>query len=88
MILDHFVLDDAHACFLDSHFGERYTLLVGSHCRGKEDRVHLLLRVFGELLLRLTHAGDGVFQLFDAVHDLIQFGLFHIGLLFSCFLLF
>ena len=88
MVLDHFVLDDAHARLFNGHFGERDTLLVGSHRRREEDRVDLLLRVVGELLLRLTHAGDGLFQLFDVVHDLILFGLFHIGLLFSCFLLF
>ena len=88
MVLDHLVLDDAHARLLDSHFGKRDALLVGSHRGGEEDRVHLLLRVVGELPLRLTHAGYGLFQLFDVVHDLILFGLFHIGLLFSCFLLF
>ena len=88
VVFDHLVLDDAHARLLDSHFGKRDALLVGSHRGGEEDRVHLLLRVVGELPLRLTHAGYGLFQLFDVVHDLILFGLFHIGLLFSCFLLF
>ena len=52
MILDHFVLDDAHARLGHRHLGERYTLLVGGGRRGEKDLIDLFLRVRRELRLR------------------------------------
>ncbi len=47
MVFDHLVLDDAHACFFDCHFGEADAFVAGGEGCGAEYFVHLLLSVGG-----------------------------------------
>ena len=84
VILDHLVLQHAHAGFLHCHAGKRDAGLVGRCSRSEKDRIHLLLGIGSKLLLRLAHLGHLGRQRFyrvDDAGDLPLFFLGHIGCL-------
>ena len=67
VVLDHLVLDDAHAGLLDRHLGERDARAVRREGGRLEDRVDLPLGVGGELPLRLADPGEHRLELRHAV---------------------
>ena len=75
VVLDDFVFDHAHARLFDGHFRKRYSRFVGCDSRCLEDLVDLFLSVGRENLLRLSDAGESLFELLDTIYDGIV--LFH-----------
>ncbi len=70
VVLDHLVLDDAHAGLFDRHFGKGNTLLVGRDRRRAENRIDLFLGVGGvdllgraDLLEHFLHFGRITFRI-------------------------
>ena len=75
VVLDHLVLDHAHAGFGYGHLGQRNAGIVRGKRGGGENPVHLLLRIFGVLDLRRLDPGDQPVQHF-AVALILR--LFHL----------
>ena len=69
VVLDHLVLDDAHAGFFGGHLRQRNTGVGGGQRGAAEDQVHLFLRVGSEDQLRG----------FDARDQLVEVGQGRIG---------
>ena len=68
VVLDHLVLDDAHAGLGDRGLRQRDAGLVGGRSRREEDLVHLLLGIACIDLLRRFHARDLGFQGFRGIN--------------------
>ena len=69
VVLDDLVFYQAHAGLFHRHLGQGNSCLIGSHGRRKENFIHLLLGVSGELPLRCAHTVQLRLQLFYAVDD-------------------
>ena len=69
VILDNLVLDNAHACLLDSHLCERYSRLVGRRGSCKEYLIDLLLSELCELALSSLDSGKSSLERFYAVNN-------------------
>ena len=67
MVLDHFVLDDAHARLSRRQLSQRDARLVGGDGRRLEHGVHLFLRIGRKLRLRRTDAGNLRLQFSNAI---------------------
>ena len=68
VVLDHLVLDDAHAGLGDRGLRQRDAGLVGGRSRREENLVHLLLGIACIDLLRRFHARDLGFQSFRGIN--------------------
>ena len=81
VVLDHLVLDNAHACFLHCHLGKRKSFTARGGGSREENRVYLFLTVGGKFLLRRLDAGKRFFKGFYALYDRILFCTHNIHLL-------
>ena len=67
MVLDNFVLHNAHSGLGDSQLCQRDTLFVSCHGCLEENPVYLLLCEGGKLSLCFSHGSDLFLQCFHAV---------------------